>query len=328
MNGDRSHRAPRWRSQLPEPDLAWIRWSPQPWAGPAGGVWTDLGRAGLAWGRGTENGAQNLPLIGHDLDDVVYLPPTTDAGREQRSLAAASLAEQGSPVLVHLFPGEEWPSDGFGLAIFDLLPGLWRGDLGAIDELPGGSAVVWPLIRGVTDDQRTVSTGLERLKRRGVEAVLGLPLDLSPGDRREVVRAHGDEVFDLVFHGDGSSARRFARAAEQVGLRWWLERPSLGSSAGPTDNRRLSGALLAIAGLWSRLGRSPVRGQSYYRAARWIDNSRYEVTALLREGNLEVIEAVDPASREVIREVVELGESAVLDELRRSFVDLSEAPGN
>lgn len=327
MTGDRGQRAGRWRQQLPEPDLGWIRWTPQPWAGPESGVWTDLGQGGLGWGRGGEGAPSGLPAVSADLDDVVYLPPTTLAGRPQRLAAAMELTARGTPSLVQLLPGDEWPAESGGTVVYDLLPGLWHGDTESLERLPAGGAAIWPLIRGVTDDERLVARGLEVLREGGVTTAVGMPLELSPANRREVVRTHGDEVFDLIFHGEGASARRFAAAADRAGLQWWLERPLPSSSRGACANRRLSGVLLTLGSLRLQIDDSPVRGQAFYRAARWIDSSQYDVVALLREGNLEVVEAVDPTSREVLREVLDSGRCTLVDELRSRYLDATVDSG-
>jgi len=261
------------------------------------------------------------------LDGVVYLPPTTAAGEVERMAAATGLAERGTPVVVQLSPGQECPTDERLTPVYDLLPSLWHGDLESLHGVPSGAAAVWPLIRGVTDGDRLVTEGIELLGRGGVEAVVGLPLDLSPGDRREVVRSHGDEVFDLVFHGGGASARRFARSAHRAGLRWWLERPLAPAAGGGFDNRRLAAVLLALGSLWLRLGEPPVQGHAFYRAGRWIDTSRYDVAALLREGNLEVVAAVDGASRDILHQTVEAGRCTLMEELRARYVDATDTAG-
>ena len=70
-----------------------------------------------------------------------------------------------------------------------------------------------------------------------------------------------------------------------------------------------------------------VRGQAFYRASRWVDREPHDVAALAREGNLGVIDWLDPADREVIDELVATGESSLLSELRHQYLDGAPVAG-
>ncbi|HSN87349.1 MAG TPA: hypothetical protein VL025_11360, partial [Thermoanaerobaculia bacterium] len=86
------------------------------------------------------------------------------------------------------------------------------------------------------------------------------------------------------------------------------------------ENRRIGEVLALIAELWLRLGHSAEQGQSFYRSARWIDETTYDVEALAREGNLAVIKTRDERSLEVVAEVVEMEASELLSELLSEYV--------
>jgi hypothetical protein len=311
--------AVRWREQLPEPGLFWVRWSPRPWSGPEGGVWTDLSRAGIGWGSIDSGSSVEIRPEGRCLEDLIYLPPTTRRLRSAQLALAEEIAGQGTPVLLQRMPGDpEVRIDGV-TPTHDLLPTLWHGEVDGLAELPAGTTAVWPLIPGVTDGPALIDRGLDLLAGAGVARAIGIDLELSPGDRREVVVSHGDQLFDLLFHRSSPGERRFCRAAAERGLEWWLDRPLPSPPLLRVGNRRLAGLLLSIADLWSRLGLPPVQGQAYYRAARWIDESRYDVGALLREGNLGLVASIDDASLEALSGLLADGRSGVLEKLRAAW---------
>ena len=85
-------------------------------------------------------------------------------------------------------------------------------------------------------------------------------------------------------------------------------------------NRRLA-ADLALAGeLWLRLGRSETTGQALFRAARGADATARDLTALAREGNLDVLDWLDATGVEVVREAVTGGRSALIDSLLEEYL--------
>jgi hypothetical protein len=64
-------------------------------------------------------------------------------------------------------------------------------------------------------------------------------------------------------------------------------------------------------------------GQSFYRAARWVDKTHYDVEALAREGNLAVL-PFDSLSREIVARLVEDDASDLLDGLLAEYVSEQE----
>jgi hypothetical protein len=143
-----------------------------------------------------------------------------------------------------------------------------------------------------------------------------------PADRRRLLDEleDPDAVFEALFHREPPAERDFARVAHRHGLDPFLSRPLARAPVAGRENRRLGEVLALTAELWLRLGRSVEPGQAFYRAARWVDEASYDLEALVREGNLAVIPALDERSREVVTEVVETGESKLLRELLAEYL--------
>ena len=310
-------------SQLPEPARFWVRFVPRTWDVPDR-PWAHLGASRLGeWSR--EGAAAALaPLPETLFNDVLYLPPVSPSKAEERDeLASARLAE-GIPVLVQLFPGDESripPVQGVTF-IFDLLAVLLKQDLKALESLPTGASVVWPLVPGLTDEPALWEEGCRALAAVGARCAQPLTLTLTPADRRRLLAeiAQPDDRFEALFHRQPPSERAFAQVAHRHGLDPFLARPLPRAPIAGRENRRIGEVLALAAELWLRLGRSVEQGQSLYRAARWVDETSYGLEALAREGNLAVIQALDELSREVIAEVVETGESKLLAELLAKYV--------
>lgn len=309
-------------TQLPDPGHFWLRFAPRQWRGPER-AWTNLAAGGLRSSGGRRHSISTLPgLPARALDDVVYLPPVERAARGARDALARDMARQGSPVLVQVMPGEAPPGLPV-LAIYDLLQPLLTGNLALLAELPRGSQTVWPLIAGVTDDPALVRSGLEILVAAGVAQVQGLTLDLAPADRRWLAGDGDEQRFAKLFHAPPPSERDFAVRAEAFGYAPFMARPALSSAASsPTlrTNRRLGEALALSAELWLRLGKPVSRGQAFYRAMRYIDRCRHDLGVLFREGNLGVLEWLDPDSRAVVEETLQSGESRLLAQLLAAYL--------
>lgn len=311
-------RRSRWREQLPEPGFLWIEWSPAPWPA-VEEVWTDLARGGIEWGEGESVPDPAEPRSGME-GAVVYLPPVPASMEVRRRETLDALLEAGGSVVLHQRPGEVAPAHPAVTPIYDLLPVLWSGDPAGLADLPAGAAAVWPLVPGFTDDPRRVDRYLEALCQARVTRVIGVDLALSPVDKRRLVEAREEVAFERLFHEEGGAERGFATRVSGHGLDWWLDRPLPRRQGRRRENRRLGGGLLAVADLWQRLDRPVGQGQAFYRAARWLESTHYDVTALLREGNLDVVEAVDAVSAELLAEVVGTGRSRLLEKLRREYV--------
>lgn len=304
-------------TQLPDPGHFWLRFTPRQWRGPER-PWTNLAAGGLRSPGGRRHAPHAFPdLPARALDDVVYLPPVEAAARGERDALARELARQGAPVLVQALPGEALPGPP-AVALYDLLQPLLLGNLALLAELPRGCRAVWPLIAGVTDDPSLVRPGLETLEAAGVAEVQGLTLDLAPADRRWLAGDGDERRFAKLFHAPPPSERDFAVRAHAFGYSPFMARPALSAAASdaalPT-NRRLAEVLALLAELWLRLGRPVSRGQAFYRAMRYVDRCRHDLGALFREGNLGVLEWLDPDSRVVVEETLGSGRPRLLAEL-------------
>jgi hypothetical protein len=318
--------------QLPEPERLWIRYSPRAWPPPST-PWIDLaaGRLGRVAPPGGEPAGElleaALPPAG-ELDDTVYLPPVPEEREEERRRLATGLAQAGVPVVLQLAAGAPPPPAEPGvMPVIDLLPaflaaGPWPVPLAA----PDGGGALWPLLPGLSDAPEAWRRGLGSLA--GFAWVQGIVPELTPGDRRRLVEQAGDEVFDALYlqapAEEGSRERAFAAAVAALGPPRPSPFASRPEAAGPStpraDNRRLAAALLFAGTLWLRLGRSAGQGQAFFRAARWVDRTSYPVAALAREGNLAVIEALDPESRRLIADLGAAGLSPLLAELEGEYL--------
>lgn len=311
-------------SQLPEPGRFWVRYLPKAWETPDR-PWVHLGGGRLGeWVRRGAPRPALESLSDAPLDDVLYVPPVPPKRGPARDELATARLMDGTPVLVQLFPGEEPkipPVQGVTF-VFDLLAVLLDGDLGKLDRLPTGASVVWPLIAGLTDDPSLWDEGCRRLALAGARCAQALAPALTPQDRHRLLdeKEGGDDLFDALFHREPPPERDFARAAHRHGLDPFLARPLPRAPIVGRENRRI-GEVLALAGeLWLRLGRPVEQGQSFYRSARWVDETTYDLEALAHEGNLGVIKVFDPTSLAVVAEVVETGESALLAGLLAEYV--------
>jgi hypothetical protein len=312
-------------SQLPEPGRFWVRYLPKTWETPDR-PWVHLAGAKLGeWARRGAPRPALESLSDTPLDDVLYIPPVpAKRGAARDELATARLVD-GTPVLVQLFPGEEPkipPVQGVTF-VFDLLAVLMDGDLGRLDRLlPTGASVVWPLIPGLTDDPSLWDEGCRRLAMAGARCAQALAPVLSPADRHRVLEEleSRDELFDALFHREPPPERDFARVAHRHGLDPFLARPLPRAPIVGRENRRIGEVLALIAELWLRLGRPVEQGQAFYRSARWVDETTYDLDALAHEGNLAVIKAFDERSVAAVAEVAETGESELLAELLAEYV--------
>jgi hypothetical protein len=279
--------------------------------------------------RGASRVVSSEALAEIPLDDVLYLPPVpAKRGPARDEIATAHLVD-GTPVLVQLFPGDEPkipPVQGVTF-VFDLLAVLMERDLGKLDRLPTGASVVWPLIPGLSDDPALWDEGCRRLALAGARCAQALAPTLVPADRRRLLDEldDPDEVFEALFHRESPPEREFARAAHCHGLDPFLPRPLPRAPIVGRENRRLGEVLALIAELWLRLGRPVEQGQAFYRAARWVDETTYDLEALTREGNLAVLKALDERSREAVAEMVDTGESELLAALLAEYVEGEDA---
>jgi len=345
----RSAAVPRWTARLPEPGRFWIRHSPRRWEGPER-PWLDLaaGRLGRSSrpdtaSGGDEDGQPGLgDLLGTSeppLDDVLYLPPVPEDLAGWRDGVAERALAGGTPVMVQLLPGDETrlpraPGAAGAVVVVDLLAALLPGGWLHEDRPSGPSgpsaadcsaiaAAVWPLLPGLTDDPALWERGCERLAASGLGCLQALAPALGPGDRRRLAQDSREGAFEALFHRghrEPPPERDFARAAHRHGLAPFLPRPLPRPPWPRVDNRRIAGRLALAAELWLRLGRPVEQAQSLFRAARWLDATPYDVDALRREGNLAVVNALDPLARRVVAEAAGGGEPTLLDELLEEYL--------
>ena len=328
---DEIPRPPRPAALLPEAGRFWIRWVPRAWEPPEQ-PWVHLAEGRLGeWGRAAAQkaavGANLFGLLADDpLDDVLYLPPVLSRRAAARDKLASSRLVDGTPVVIQLFPGDESavPAVSGVAFVFDLLPALLARDLERLDQVPPGASAVWALIPGLTDDPGLWEEGCARLAAAGAHCVQAVAPAISPSDRRRLAERWGkeenaEELFAALFHREPPPERDFARMAWRHGLAPFLQRPLPRPPVLRIENRRLGGTLALIAELWLRLGRSEEQGQAFFRAARWIDATQYDVEAVADEGNLAVL-PLDPASRDAVAEMVATGDVALRNELLMEYV--------
>lgn len=316
---------------LPEPDRLWIRYAPRAWkAGPRGELrWLDLARGALG-PVGPDHPPPALEVPPGPFDDVLYLPPVHPGLGDARDGAAAEVAAQGTPVLVQLLAGEPAPDADGVVPVYDLLEPLLAARTEELARLPAGAAAVWPLVPGLTDAPELREEGCRRLAQAGVAVVQGVAPSLAPAERRRLLEETGrgddDEAFEALFHGPGADLRSFARAAHGHGLRAFLPRPLPRPPLAGAAEREAAG-LLALAGeLHLRLGEEG-RSQSCFRAARFVDRTRFDLRALAREGNLPVLPWLDEEGRTIIEEWAEAGRSERVERSLRSYLrGASEIP--
>ncbi len=310
----------RWGRQRPDPSRLWVGLAPRPWPGPEQD-WIDLAAGGL--GRSAP-ALEPTPPASDLLDDLVYLPPVGAELAHHRRVVARACLEGGAPVLLQLHPGEVAEELEGVVQVYDLTAALLSGDLESLAALPPGATAVWPLLAGLTDGEALRRQGLDRLVAAGIACVRGLALALDPADRRRMASLGDEGVFNRLFHGEPPSEQDFARAAYKRGLRPFIDRP-LPAAPRRCANRRLGGLMALIGELWLRLGRPEGRGQAFYRAARWIDRSEHDLTALCRDGNLHVVSWLDNESRRLIEEYVSSGGSTLLAELENEYLTAADS---
>lgn len=308
----------RWRRLLIDPARLWVRHAPTPWPGPAA-HWTDLAR--LAPGRGDELDDSSIDDAGRSqgFDDTVWLPPVAPSFAGARERLLKRLRDAGVPVVDQRMPGDDAPQNGAAV-VYDLFEALLAHDAAVLGRLPRGSWALWPLIPGVTDEPEQVERGLAALRDAGVAGVHGVTLELDSRQRRELAEMRGDDAFDALFHGVRPSERNFARRAQRVGLAVFFRRP-LPTAPRLAGNRRLAEVLFSAGDLWRRLDRRPVQRENLLAAARRLDDADHDMQRLIGEGNLDIVDWLPPQAKALLAESVATGESTLLGELRRQYLE-------
>ena len=303
----------------PEPARFWIAFAPREW--PARGApWTDLGAGRLRSLLGGVDGARLPRLDAAELDDLCYLPPVDPELGAERDRWAAGLAESGTPLLIQLEPGSA-TEVAAALVVYDLLRPLLAGDLEPLSALPAGSIAVWPLIPGLTDAPELWRRGCATLAGAGVAGVQSTAVELTADQRRRLAESGGEDVFEALFHGASPAERDFARHAAGHGLSVFVQRPEIPGIARQARNRRLAADLALAGDLWLRLDRSVAAGQALLLAARRAADTRRDLTALTREGNLGVLDWLDGRSVDLVAEVVAVGRSSLVESLIAEYLE-------
>ncbi len=303
----------------PEPARFWIAYAPRSW--PAGdAAWTDLGAARLGPSRAASGGSRTLELPdAADLDDLLYLPPVAAELAAARDRWAAGLIESGTPVLIQLEPGAGTQAPA-ALIVYDLLRPLLAGDLEPLSALPAGANAVWPLIPGVTDSPELWRQGCAALAGSGVACVQPSVVELTAEERRLLAESGGDDVFEALFHGPPPAERDFARCANRHGLPVFVPAPASSGTARQVRNHRLAADLALAGDLWLRLDRSVAAGQSLLFAARRATDTRRDLAALAREGNLGVLDWLDGRGVDLVAEIVATGRTSLVASLLDEYL--------
>ncbi len=303
-------------SVRPEPASWWIAYRPRALATPEA-PWTDLASGGLLGGTPAGSKAR---LPGSEVDDLIYLPP---AREESRAAWDRWYERWAALAVVQSSPKQSPPADGAALIVYDLLQALLEGDASVCDRLPFGATVAWPLIAGVTDSQGLAEKWLPRLAARETERVKAFTLQLSQRQRRDLAERLPEDAFSSLFHppaGAERVERRWARWIARAGMSPFLERPHLALAEPLLSHRRLSGVLLEVGDLWLRLGRSALEGQAFFRAAREVERSSYDLVGAAREGNLGVFPWLEGSAIEVATETLISGSPVLLRVLRGEYL--------
>jgi hypothetical protein len=306
-----------WREHAPEPGRLWIRWTPKRW--PAGEhPHLDLADHRIVWpGPPVATGAE-LWLPEPPRRDLVGLPPVPETRTAQRDAFVRALEEAGSPALVQVTGSETPPA---AVVVLDLLATL----LGVVEpfERRGRTEaplwVVLPLLPGIVGEE-TLEGWLDRIASLAPAAVIGLTPELEPLDRRRLAEGR-EALYESIFHGAPIAERRFAQRAAARGLPVFPRRPV--SPADPprlARNRELAAELAEAGELWLKLGRGEPEGQALLAAARHLEATPLDFTALAREGNLGVVSWLSEASRAMIEERVATGTAARLEALRAAWI--------
>jgi hypothetical protein len=300
--------------QRPEPGRAWIAWSPSSWScGPE--LWTDLARGRLEGHRPFREQLPELDLLG--VDDLLYVPPVRKDLRQERDRWVAEAVETGAPVLVQVLPGEACEVVGVR-TIVDLLPALLDGDPGRLASLGEGGVALWAIVPGLTDGPELQEEVCALLEERGLVGLQVLVPEI-PSVLRRRLGESSPEVFDALFHASPLTERGLVRIAHRHGLAPFMARRPVGHPR-IVRNREIAAVLAQVAELTIRLGDPMAEAQVFLRAARGAEASQRDLVALVREGNLQLLEWVDSRTVEIVEELARDGTHSRLDDLMARYL--------
>jgi len=305
--------------QRSDPERLWIRFVPRRW--PAASHWnTDLSPPGAPRraARAVE-GFDRPPdaRVLQVLDDLLWLPAVNAEARPVRDEWLLAGSQAGVPVLSVVGASEEV---GAGLAVVDLFQVLVSNEWSLLADRATAETAIWPLVGGWSDGPGIVDEGLRALRGAGFRTVVGVRAELDPRELRELGERVLPEGGERLFHAPPPDRRTFARAVVAASLNPWLDRPLPTGPPHVRRNRRLGGVLLRIAELSQTLGRPELEAQAYYRAARWIDDAAHDVSAVVAEGNLGIVQAIEPSVRLALEEYQRAGHSPLLQELEAEYL--------
>lgn len=254
--------------------------------------------------------------------DLVLLPPLESAGSGAKAALLKELRAAGVTAIDQRFANDLQGRSKNAIVAADLLASQLQGDLGVLDDLPPAAIVLVALIPGGETVRERWRVLLARLAERKPRAIVGIAPELSPLDRRRLVEALGEERFEEVHHGRAAGAeleREFARAVVAAGVSPSLERPELPLPPRAARNRAIAAALFEAGERWLALGRSEAEGASLLAAARHVERSDRDLSALARERQLTVLPFLSALGRSIVDEVVAEGRSRLLAGLRSEW---------
>jgi hypothetical protein len=307
-----------WRELAPGPGRFWIRFAPKRWP-PSETPYLDFVDRRIAWPE--EAAPTQFPPPPGGRADLAYVPPVPGARRAERERWVLDFERAGGGALVHGAIDEAEEPTATGARWVDLLSSLLGGaDPSVAAALPVELSVAAPLLPGVFADPSQWQPWLRALAVAGRRTVVGVPVELTPADRRRLAELAGEERWERIFHSDPASDREFARAASAAGLSPFPARPALALPPRRARNRELATALAEAGELWLRLARPESEGQSLLAAARHVEATPLDLAALAREGNLGVIGWLSPLARAVVEKLVAHERAPLVDELRAELL--------
>jgi hypothetical protein len=300
----------RFREILPEPRRLWVRACPVLWPG-AEGDWIDLSGPSLgAAGSGPLGElAAERPA---KLDDVVYLPPVEAPEEGPRRRLAERLENAGCPVLLQGIAGTEGAAEP---AVVDLTGWLLEGRPESLAGVWAGATTIWPWIAGLTDREDLWRPALAHLAAAQVRRVVAVAPELSPRQRRQLAERVEVQDYAAFFHRPAEPLVAFWRALAELGLEAFLDRPVPAEPRSLAVRRRVAGDLALAGDLLLLTTGDEVAAQNLLLAARRLDSESLDLEALVREGNLGLLDWLDDASTMAVLEALERGRSRVLSEL-------------
>jgi hypothetical protein len=304
-----------WRELVPEPLGLWIRAVPKRWPAPESPA-LDLAERRILWPAEEPGPAELPPAPSADRADPCYVPPVPRALRSRRERWVLDLERTGGVAIVHLTWDEAGEPAATGSRWVDAFAFL-LGAASSADaaSLPLEVPVAFPLLPGLSATPESWRPWLEAFAVAGRRLVAGLPVELTPLDRRRLADRAGEQHWEAIFHGDAADERQFVRLAAELGLETRVPRPRAPRTPRSQRNRDLATALAEAGHLVLRLGGSEAEGQALLASARHLEATPLDVPALAREGNLPVLSWLSPGAREMVAELVESGRSQRLEGL-------------